>query len=111
MTDRRDANRLTPVGQLIENPVGADSQRVEATELAAKRVAGEGIALEKAKRILDRVDERPIESEQVPTGSASENQSRQRSACGRPTFCQLFAQLGERDGLAALNLRKPSLQC
>lgn len=77
MTDRRNADRLSPVGQLIEDSIGADPQRIQATELAAQRVTGERITLERAKRILDRVYKRPIESKQVPPGSAGKHQPRQ----------------------------------
>lgn len=62
MTDRRDTNRLPAIGQLIDDPIGADSQRIQAPELAAKRIAGERIALENSKRVLDRVDQRPIKA-------------------------------------------------
>ena len=56
MADRCDTNRLSSVGQLIEDSIGTDPQRIQTTELAAQCIAGERIALEQAKRILDRVD-------------------------------------------------------
>jgi hypothetical protein len=55
MADGGDADGLRVVGQLVEDPVGADPQRVEAAEVAAKCVAGERLALEQAEGILDRV--------------------------------------------------------
>lgn len=46
MADGGDADRLAPLGQLIENPIGADSQRVEAPKFPAQGVTGERIALQ-----------------------------------------------------------------
>ena len=40
-------------------------------------MAGERVPLEHAKRILDRVDQRPAQLEQVMTGSPGEDDSRQ----------------------------------
>jgi len=40
MADRGDANRLAAVGQLVEDPVGTDPQRVEAKEPPPERIPG-----------------------------------------------------------------------
>jgi hypothetical protein len=75
--DCRDPNRLPPVSQLIEDAIGADPQRVQPVKLAAKGISGKWIALQQTEGVLDCVDQRPVQFEQVPTSSASENQSRQ----------------------------------
>ena len=110
MPDRGDANRLSAIGQLIENPVGADPQGVKTAELPPKRMTGERVALEQPQRILDRVDQPPAQFEQLPTSSPGKYESCQRSAGGRAALGQLVAKLGEGDRLAPLDLGKPPLQ-
>lgn len=63
MADSRHANDLIAIGQLIEDPISADPQRVQAAQPALKRVAGLGIALEQTESVLDRIDQRPAELE------------------------------------------------
>lgn len=110
MADGSDANRLSAIGQLIEDSIGADPQRVQAAELSTERGTGERFALEQTERILDRVYQRPAQLEQIATGSPSKNESCQRSAGGRPALGQLTAKLGERNRLAALDLGKTGLE-
>lgn len=81
MANSCDSNGFAALRQLVEDPIGANPKRVQAVELAAKGVTGEWVALEQAKRVLDRVDKRPVEVEKVSAGPPSENESRQRSAC------------------------------
>lgn len=59
MTDGGDPDRLPVVGHLVEDPVGADPQGVEAAEPSAERLTRERFALKQAERILDRVDQQP----------------------------------------------------
>lgn len=61
MPNGRDANRPSVVDQLVEGPIGPDSQRVEAAEFPSERITGEGITLEQPKGILDRIDQRPAQ--------------------------------------------------
>ncbi len=111
MADGRNAHRLTLVGQLVENSKGADSQRVEAPELASQRVSRLRLALKQAERLLDRVDQRPIEFEQPFASATRENQSRHRSVGCRSTPCQLLAQLVKRDRLSSCDLSQTGLEC
>jgi len=55
VADSGDANCLSAVGQLVEDSIGADPQRIQTTQFSAKRIAGKRIAFKQAKRILDRV--------------------------------------------------------
>lgn len=111
MTNRGDTNRLSAVGQLIKDSIGADPQRVEAAELPSERMAGERFTLEQPKRALYRIDERPAQLEQFMTCSSSEDKSRQRSAAGRrTTLGKLAAKLSESHGFATLELGKTRLQ-
>lgn len=73
MANRSHANSLFAVGQLIEDPVGADSQRVKTAEFAAKSVACSWVTLKQAEGILYRIDQGPVETEQLTTGTAGEN--------------------------------------
>ena len=86
MMDCGDANRLSAIGQLIENPVRADPERVQAAELSPQGIASERIALEQVEGILDCIYQRPAQLEQVTSGSPGENESRQRSAGSRSTL-------------------------
>lgn len=104
MANSSDANRLPAIGQLVEDSVGADSQRIQAVKLSAKCISGEWFTLEQAKRVLDCVDQRPAQLEQVVTGSPGEDESGQRSAGRRPAIGQLASKLGEGDRLATLDL-------
>ena len=45
MADGRDTNGLLCVDKLVENPVGADPERAEASQLAAQSMACMGLAL------------------------------------------------------------------
>lgn len=109
MANSSDANRFSTLGQLIDDSVRTDPQRVKTTKFSPERVPGEWVALKQAERILDRVDQRPAELEQVTAGSPGEDESRQRSAGGRPAVGKFAAKLGERDRLAALDLGKARL--
>jgi hypothetical protein len=59
----RDANRFAAVGQLVEDPISPDPQRVEAAQFPSKRISAEWVALKHCKGILDRVDQRPVKLE------------------------------------------------
>lgn len=86
MADSGDADRFSAIGQLVEDSIGADPQRIQTAQFSAERIAGKRIALKQAKRILDCVDQRPAQLKQVATGPAGEDESRQRSAGGWPTL-------------------------
>lgn len=77
MADGSNADGLSAIGQLIEDSIGADSQRIQAAEFSPQRIAGERVTLEQAERILDRVYQRPVQIEQVAAGSPSDDDSRQ----------------------------------
>jgi hypothetical protein len=72
-----DADGLLTVGQLVENPIGADAQRIEPAQLAFERMSRAWLALKQAQGILDCVDQRPVEFEQLPPGATSEDKSGQ----------------------------------
>ncbi len=46
MANSGDANGFSAIGQLVEDSVGADPQRIQTAQFSAKRIAGKGIALE-----------------------------------------------------------------
>lgn len=111
MANSGDANGFSAIGQLVEDSVGADPQRIQTAQFSAKCIADKRIALEEPKRVLDRVDQRPVQFEQVMTGPTGEDESSQGSTGGRPALGQLAAKVGKSDRLAALNLGKTRLQC
>jgi hypothetical protein len=107
--DGNHADRFSAVSQLVEDPIGPYPQRVQAAKFPPQGIAGERIALEQTKRILDRIDQRPCQIEQVSTRAPGKDESSQRSACGWPTFSEFAAQLGEGDRLPPLDLAESSL--
>lgn len=68
------------------------------------------VALKKTKGILDRVDQWPVELEQLATSPAGKDEPRQRSAGYSPTLRQLIAKLREADRLIASDLGETGLQ-
>lgn len=56
MPDDRDANCLLVGCELVDDAIGADSQRAEAAEPATQCVPGVGVALEQTESVLDSVD-------------------------------------------------------
>ena len=86
MADRGDANGLLAVGDLVDDSVGADAERSEALESAAERISGEGLPFVDAEGVLDGVDQRPAEFEQLLAGASREDDSGHSSAG--------FAELG-----------------
>jgi hypothetical protein len=110
MSDCGDANGLPAVGQLIKDSVGADAQRIDPVQLASKCVASLRFALKKPQRILDRIDQWPVEFEQLPPSATGEDELGQRSAEGCSTLGQLTTKVGKGDRFPTLNLRKAILQ-
>jgi hypothetical protein len=110
MTDRGNPDRLLFIGHLVKDSVGTDSQGPETAQPPPQRVAGERIALEQAEGVLDRVDQGPVQIEEVAACSPGEDEPRQRSVGGRPGGGQLFAQLRQRDRLPTLDLAEPLLE-
>jgi hypothetical protein len=109
VADGSHSDGLSPVGQLIEDSIGADSQRIQASELPAKGVPGERFPLKQTQRILDRIDQRPAQLEQIATSSPGKGEAGQRSASCGPALGQLSAKLSEGDRLPTLELGETSL--
>ena len=56
MPDGGNADGLLTIGQLVEDPIRADAQRVQPTQFASQCIAGMRFTLQEAQRILNRVD-------------------------------------------------------
>ena len=110
MTNSSDANGLPIVSELVKNPISAYSQCVQSVKFAAERVASSRLPLQQAQRVLDRVNQRPVEFEQLLPSATSENEPCQGSAGGRSALSQLAAKVGEGNRFAALDLGEASLQ-
>jgi hypothetical protein len=63
MTNRSDTNGLSIVSELIKNPISTDPQRVQPMKFAAECVASSRLPLQQAQRVLNRVNQRPVEFE------------------------------------------------
>jgi hypothetical protein len=107
VADSQDPNRPPVLSELIEDPIGTDAKRPEATEPTPKTVTGLGLPLQNAKRFHYRVSQMPVEVEDLPAGSPGKDDLRQL-----PTgsfAVQLVPELVEGEGLALLHLAKAFL--
>lgn len=103
MADGGDADCLVAVCELVDDPVGADPQRVKATKPATQRIAGVRFTFEQRKCFLGSVYEGQVKFEQLCAGSAREYQT--RHWLSRSSFLsQLAAQLAELNRLSPREL-------
>lgn len=110
MADSCNTDGSLAIGQLVENPVCANPQRVQTAQFASECIASMRFSLQQAQCVLDRVYQRPVEFEQFPPGTAGKNEPCQRSAGGGSTLGKLVAKFREGDSFVALDLGEPSLQ-
>ena len=94
MTDCGDADGLVGIGELVNDAIRADAQGPEAPQPAAKRVPGAGLAREHAEGLLDGIDQRPVEIEQLAACATREDAVSHRSAA-RSVLVQLAAKVLE----------------
>jgi hypothetical protein len=94
MADSGDANRLVRIGQLVDDAVGTDAQGPQAAQPAAKRVSSAGLARKHAERLIDGIDQRPVEIEQLAACAMREDDVSHRSAA-RSVLVQLAADVLE----------------
>ncbi len=66
------------------------------------------VALKQPKRVLDGVDQRPVEVEQLLSDAPRKNDSGHASADGS-TLAEVAAKVVERDAVASCQLGEPSL--
>lgn len=76
MANCRDANCAASVDHLIDDAVGTNPEGAKPSQPATKQMSGMRFALEQAQRLRHRIDQRPIETQQLVTGSPSEHNSR-----------------------------------
>jgi hypothetical protein len=76
MANSRDANRAISVNHLIDDAVGANSERPKPSQPTAEQMSGMRLALEQAQRLRHCIDQQPVETQQLPTGSPGEHNSR-----------------------------------
>ena len=94
MTDSGDANGPVGIGELVDDAIGADAQGPQAAQPAAKRVPGAGLAREPAEGLLDGIDQRPVEIEQLAACATREDDVSHGSAA-RSVLVQLAAKVLE----------------
>ncbi len=82
MADRCDADCLLLVCELIDDAIRADPQRAEAVQPSTQGVADLRVPLEQPERVLDRVDQTPVEVEQLLSAAPRENDFGHASAVG-----------------------------
>jgi hypothetical protein len=94
MTDSGDANGLLGIGELIDDAIGADAQGPHAVQPAAKRMPSAGLAREGGEGLLDSVDQRPVEIEQL-AACATREDDLSHSSAARSMLVQLAANVLE----------------
>ncbi len=98
MADRGDTDGVLVVCQLIDDAVGPHAQRAQAAEPSAQRVPCVRLALEQSERVLDGVDQGPIEIEQLLLGAPRENDGGHALA-GGATLREFLAELVQGDAV------------
>jgi hypothetical protein len=63
VADGGDPDGLSAVGQLVEDSIGTNPQGIQAAKLPTEGVAGKRFTLKQAKRLLNRVYQRPTQGE------------------------------------------------
>ena len=94
MADSGDAKRLVGIGELVDDAIGAHVQGPQAAQPAAKRVPSAGLTREHAERLIDGIDQRPVEIEQLAACATREDDVSHGSAA-RSALVQLAAKVLE----------------
>jgi hypothetical protein len=76
MANSRNANHALSVNHLIDDAIGTDPERAKSPQRATKQMADIRFALQQTERFRHSIDQRPIETQQLATGSPSEHDSR-----------------------------------
>ncbi len=108
MPDCKDPDGLSSLDHLIDDAICADAQGTKPPEPASQRVPSEHISSKGPDRILDGIEQRPIERRQLPASSRRDADPRHGSALG-PAFGHLGLDLFPRNPLSALELSQALL--
>ena len=84
----------------MDDPIGPNPQRTQPSQPALERVPSVWIAFEQSERLLNGVDQRPVELEQLGPGATREHNSRHRSSRGS-ALSELTTQIVELNGFLA----------
>jgi hypothetical protein len=76
MANGRDANSAISVNHLIDNAIGTNSEGPKPPQPTTKQMSCIRFALKQTQRLRHCIDQRPIETQQLATGSPSEYNSR-----------------------------------
>jgi len=104
MADSEHADSPIPVAKLVDDPVDADAEGTKSAESSPELMSGVGLAFENAEGFDNGVRQRPLQVEDLPSGSSGELDPAQL----RAAQAEFVADLVERHGLATLDL-PPSL--
>ena len=108
MTNCQDPNQLVGFAQVVNDAERADTERPQPAQPAAQLMAGTRIALEQREGFFDRVNQRPVERQQLKASAAREDdrwhKSTRGAACGK-----LSPEVVEGDSLAIGNLSEACL--
>ena len=73
VADRQHAHCLVVVCELVDDPIRAYAQRPEAAQPAPEGVSGLRLPFQQSERVLDSVDQRPLEFEERLSSAPREN--------------------------------------
>jgi hypothetical protein len=90
VADRQHADCLVVVCELVDDAIPARAQRAEATQPPPERVSDVRIPFPQSERVLDSIDQRPIELEQSLSSAPREN-DRGHASPGRSTLGEIAA--------------------
>ena len=62
---RDHANGLNCIGEVVDDAEGADTERPQSREAAVQGMSRKRLTLEQPQGVLDGVDQRPVELEQL----------------------------------------------
>ena len=100
MPNGDDPDVLSVVGQLVDDAVGTDAQRAEASQSASERVSRFRSPLEEPESLVHRLGHMPLEVEDLPPSPPSENEAGHlRMASSR----KFPAEVPKRDRISALH--------
>ena len=80
MADRCHAHGVTAVPELIHDSVRSNAKRAQSSQPAAQLMTNLWVAFEQRERVLDSVDQRPTQLEEILSGTPRQDDAGHGSA-------------------------------
>lgn len=98
MTNRQNAHDPISLPDLVDDPIGADTERAKPPEPTPQHMARFRVSLQQSQRLDHGVRQRPIEPEDLQPGSADKLDPAQLSLAAT---LEVPAEIGKRHGLTS----------